>query len=121
MEQQKQSTLSVAASAVSNALALSGLAQEMDAGFDGGEWSGPAHEEARPSMVASVLKEHGWEPHAFEAEVERRTTAKWAYFSPLTGWAAEACPSGCCPLEWLPHDSIALRECALLADLAASA
>jgi hypothetical protein len=50
-----------------------GLACEADAGFDGGEWSGPANAKAEHEAVVKVLAEHGIsedEWAAYENELE---------------------------------------------------
>lgn len=112
----RKTSLSITASLVTEALRCSFLTEEADSGFDGGEFSGPAHEQARPRLVFEVLRENGWTPYEFERAVEEATTAKWAHQSELTGWAELICPSADCDPADLPHDAKALRECQHAAD-----
>lgn len=57
---------------------------DREAGWDGGEWSGPAVSRAHEQAVRDALAAHGWTAVDYEDEVLRRTTPHFAYFSGLT-------------------------------------
>lgn len=58
-------------------------AAEMDAAFDGGEFSGPAISGALAQAVREALAASGWTAVEFEAELVARTSARYAHFSGL--------------------------------------
>ena len=76
-------TFSQTCSEVSRIIESHHEAASWDAGFDGGEFSGPAHFAAMEREVREVLARDGFTPGTFEAEVERRTTSRWLFFGPL--------------------------------------
>jgi hypothetical protein len=78
-----RATLSVVTSRVRRIVIGHAEAAELDAGFDGGEFSGPAHMDMEYRQVRDALKETGWTAREFLAEVEARTTVKWAFFCGL--------------------------------------
>lgn len=42
---------------------------DMDAGFDGGEFSGPAHADMAQREIAELAKSHGFTPEEIEDEM----------------------------------------------------
>ena len=78
-----RSTLSVVASAVRAAQPNWDMI-EADAGFDGGEFSGPAHDRANAARVAAALTTNGWTAGEYNAELEARTSARYAHESGLS-------------------------------------
>ena len=50
---------------VEEAESLSETAEALDAGFDGGEFSGPAHEERLDREVDAICEKHGWRLEEF--------------------------------------------------------
>lgn len=79
-----RSSLSVIASAVSRTISGHEEAAVWDAGFDGGEFSGPAHYRMMAAAVARALAEHGWSAAEFEDELTARTSAAYVFRSGLT-------------------------------------
>lgn len=53
---------------------------QYDAGYDGGEFSGPAHRRTEDREHAQVLADTGWTWGTLEREVEQRTTKRWARY-----------------------------------------
>ena len=77
------SSLSVVASAV----LLASPNQDMvdaDAGFDGGEFSGPSHDRMTFKRILAALQANGWTVDAYNAALEARTSARFAHFSGLS-------------------------------------
>lgn len=60
-------------------------AYSYDAGYDGGEFSGPAHQRAEERELALALADAGWTWTTLEEELRRRTTARWAHYI-VMGW-----------------------------------
>jgi hypothetical protein len=56
-----------------------------DAGYDGGEFSGPAHQRAETREIEVAVASNGWTWQALEDELRARTTARWAHYV-LMGW-----------------------------------
>jgi hypothetical protein len=77
---QQKATLSVVASTVRRISFGHAEAAGWDAGFDGGEFSGPAHWAAEQRETAAALAAAGWTAGEFMAEVDARTTPKWVVF-----------------------------------------
>jgi hypothetical protein len=75
-----RATLTVVASAIRRISVGHAEMVEVDAGFDGGEFSGPAHWDAERRETAKALQDAGWTAGEFMAEVEARTTPKWVFF-----------------------------------------
>jgi hypothetical protein len=80
MSEQK-ATLSVVASTVRRISRGHAEAAELDAGFDGGEFSRPEHGRMEREQVAAALAAAGWTAVEFLAEVEARTSPKWVFFN----------------------------------------
>jgi prophage maintenance system killer protein len=53
--------LSRALSEINRMTRIQDEAREMDAGFDGGEWSGPAHDDILDSECDRIAKKYGFE------------------------------------------------------------
>jgi hypothetical protein len=77
---QQRATLSVVASTVRRISWGHDEAAALDAGFDGGEFSGPAHWAAEQREIRDALAAAGWTAGEFMAEVNARTTVKWVHF-----------------------------------------
>ena len=75
--------LSRAASAVKAIRKSHALAAEMDAGFDAGEFSGPAHGDMEQAETVAAVARFGFTPAEFNRELAVRTAARFAYFSGL--------------------------------------
>ncbi len=75
---------SLVASELLKALESSHEGEEADAGFDGGEFSGPASWKARGELCLQIMREGGWSPEALAEEIEARTSPRWLHFSPLS-------------------------------------
>jgi len=56
-----------------------------DSGYDGGEFSGPAHERAEQREIEFAIADNGWTREELDAELHERTTARWAH-RVLMGW-----------------------------------
>src|SRR4051812_11944034 len=65
--------------------ALAGMhseAAEYDAGFDAGEFSGPAHAEMEAREALAILKKYGFTWRSLAEELkERGVSSKWVYFN----------------------------------------
>ena len=86
-----QATLSVAASAVWRIEQQHSEAAVLDAGFDGGEFSGPAHHRQAMQQVVDVLDDLGWSVREFEAALDARVSHRWLFHcSPFWGLVLEA-------------------------------
>lgn len=75
--------LSQAASAVLRIRDGHARAAEYDAGFDAGEWSGPAHARMAAAQVVAALAALGYTPAQYDAELAARTSPRWAHYSGL--------------------------------------
>lgn len=53
----------------------------LDAAFDAGEWSGPAHDRALNREATVVLQNAGLSSDELGALVTARTSGRWAYFN----------------------------------------
>lgn len=58
---------------------------EMDSGYDGGEFSGPFHENREREDVEGAIVTNGWTHDDLVSELQRRTTKRWAHFVDM-GW-----------------------------------
>jgi hypothetical protein len=74
-----QSSLTVIANAIKRITEGHNEMAGYDAGFDGGEFSGPAHVSLAIEQVQAALDAHGWTADEFQLELASRTSAKWAY------------------------------------------
>lgn len=72
-----KATLSVVASRVSSTMTASFETAELDAGFDGGEFSGPMSYRVLQRDVTQILAECGWQALEFENALIARTSPKW--------------------------------------------
>ena len=77
-----RSTLSVMASAISSAAPEQAML-DADAGFDGGEFSGPSHDRAHAARVAAALEANGWTAESYNTALQARTSPRFAHFSGL--------------------------------------
>jgi hypothetical protein len=75
----KNSNLSLAASAVRRIERSHAEAAEADAGFDGGEFSGPAHGRMVEDEITQALKPLGFTPRTYNMELDRRGCGRFAY------------------------------------------
>ena len=75
--------LSRAASAVKAIREGQALGAEMDAGFDAGEFSGPAHSDMEQVETRAAVARFGFSPAEFNRELAARTTPRFAHFSNL--------------------------------------
>jgi hypothetical protein len=57
----------------------------LDAGYDGGEFSGPAHQRAEASEIEWAIASNGWTREELAIELRDRTSARWAH-RVLMGW-----------------------------------
>jgi hypothetical protein len=78
-----RATLSVAASAVSRIYRTHYEAQQFDALFDGGEFSGPETERAVEAAIDDTLPRLGWTRAAYNDEIAARTSYRFAWFNGL--------------------------------------
>lgn len=83
-----RSPLSTIASAIKRIADAHETAREFDAGFDGGEFSGPAHLSAEHAETAAALYRLGWTATEFAWELEARTSASYAWKFTTLGLAA---------------------------------
>ena len=57
-------------------------AAEFDAGFDAGEWSGPAHADAEEREQEAIAHKYGYKhASALWKAIAERTNAKWMFFN----------------------------------------
>lgn len=75
--------LSRAASAVARINREHSEAAEFDAGFDGGEFSGPAHYRAAEQEIRDALQSFGFTPKQYNDELTRRGCGRFAHFNNL--------------------------------------
>jgi hypothetical protein len=78
-----RATLSVVASRVKRAIDSHMEVLEYDAGFDGGEFSGPAHFQQMTIDARNAVLKSGWGIVEFEQELQARTSPKWVHESGL--------------------------------------
>ena len=58
---------------------------QFDAGYDAGEFSGPAHARAEAREIETAIADNGWTRQELDAELRERTSARWAH-RVLMGW-----------------------------------
>jgi hypothetical protein len=75
--------LSRAASAVRAIRQDHAVGAEMDAGFDAGEFSGPAHVRAEAREIADALAKLGFTPKHYNDELQARGCGRFAYMNDL--------------------------------------
>jgi hypothetical protein len=75
--------LSRAASAVKAIREGHALGAEMDAGFDAGEFSGPAHSDMEQVETVAAVARFGFSPEGYNRELTARTTPRFAHYSGL--------------------------------------
>lgn len=80
----ERSSLSVIASAIYRIQHSHAEAAFYDAGFDGGEFSGPAHASMEERQIRAALAEHGWTVAEYERELASRTSDRWVFFHGMT-------------------------------------
>lgn len=80
-----RSTLTAVVSDLHRAAISRHEVMELDAGFDGGEWSVPAHLKGAHEDVRRICAWHGYTPWEVDQAIVSRTTMKWSAF----GWASE--------------------------------
>jgi hypothetical protein len=78
-----RSSLSLAASAVHRIYLEHAEIAALDAGFDAGEFSGPAHADAAEREIDAALTRLGWTRETYNTEIGDRTSARFAFFSGL--------------------------------------
>ena len=54
-----------------------------DAGFDGGEFSGPSHDRMYAERVTAALQANGWTAESYNTALQARTSPRFAHFSGL--------------------------------------
>lgn len=81
-------TLSQMASRIAQITRSHAEAMDLDAGFDGGEFSGPAHYRAIEREVAQALRDGGWTADRYDDALIARTSERFVHFSGLS--AADA-------------------------------
>lgn len=91
----ERSSLTAIANALRQLAVSFGEAADIEAGFDGGEFSGPAISAAYADRVRTTLAEHGWTAVDYVHELTDRTTPHFAYFSGLaSGVETATCDAG---------------------------
>lgn len=78
-----RASLSLAASAVHRIRQAHNEGSFLDAGFDGGEFSGPWHAHAAERDIIEALARLGWTAAEYNAALTARTSARFAFFSGL--------------------------------------
>lgn len=86
--------LSRAASAVKVIRDGHALGAEMDAGFDAGEFIGPAHADMEEAEAIQAVASYGFTPAEFNRELAARTSERFAYRSGLQVHGGEASEDG---------------------------
>lgn len=76
-----KATLSVAASAVAKLINERFEGMEMDAGFDGGEFSGPIGWGAMQADARRLLASMKWNISEFDRVLHERVSGKWLFFA----------------------------------------
>lgn len=82
-DDRRPNALSLAASAVARIYRSHEEAAGYDAGFDAGEFSGPAHARAERAEIVAALAALGYTPEEYDRELAARTSARFAHFSGL--------------------------------------
>lgn len=74
----RPSAFTACATIITDAVRAHAEGAEADAGFDAGEWSGPAHGEMLALETQNALARYGFTEQSFTAEAERRgLRARW--------------------------------------------